>query len=176
MRPIETIVVLGASLVLLGWGMGWPARRALPRLLALVALIHVVVEGQRLSMWPVCAIALVAAIGSTIRSARTPPKGPRWRRVLRGVAAAVVFLTAIPLPLVWPVMRLPEPGGPFGVGQGWFVVTDSSRRERFAVGGGGVRRFPVKIWYPAAAGTTGPRAPYGDPRELGGAGLPPILF
>ena len=176
MRPIETIVVLGAALVLLGWGMGWRARRALPRLLALVALIHIVVEGQRLSMWPAYAIVLVAAIGGTVRSARTPSKGPRWRRVLRGVAAAIVFLMAIPLPFLWPVMRLPAPGGPFGVGQGWLVVTDSSRRERFAFGGGGVRRFPVKIWYPAAAGTTGPRAPYAEPRELGGLGLPPILF
>ena len=131
-----------------------------------MAAVQIVVEGQRFAMWPAYVIVVVSALG---------PRRSAWRLV-RGVGAAILFLIAIPLPFLWPVMRLPTPAGPFGVGQGWLVVTDSSRRERFGADAGGVRRFPVKIWYPASPSAAGKRAPYGEPREMGGAGLPPFLF
>ncbi len=63
MRPIETFVVVGAALLVAGWAMGWRARRVLPFLLLGLAVVHIAVEGQRPSMWPVYAIVLVAAIG-----------------------------------------------------------------------------------------------------------------
>ncbi len=176
MRLFEMILVAGAALLVAGWAMGWRARRAVPLFLVALTGIQIVVEGQRLAMWPVYAILLVAAVAATVRLKRQPPRRSGWRQVLRWVAAAILLLTAIPLPSLWPVMRLPTPAGRYGIGQGWMVVVDSSRRERFATKPGAIRRFPVKIWYPAPAGTTGPRAPYGEPREFAGAGMPPFLF
>jgi len=175
MRPLETILVAGAALVLLGWAMGWRARRMLPLLLAVLAVAQILVEGQRLAMWPAYAVVVVAALAGLTKSRPIAPNRPRWRRAVRMASAGVLFLFAIGLPVLWPVMRLPRPTGPFGVGQVWLAVVDSTRRERFAEPGT-PRRIPVKIWYPAAADAAGPRATYGDPRELAGAGLPPILF
>ncbi len=174
MRPIETIVVVGAALILLGFGAGWRARRGLPWLLVAITVVHWAVEGQRLAMWPVYLIVVVAAVMTLVRGPSRAPTRARWRQAARGFVALVLFTVAIPLPVLWPVMKLPLPGGPFGIGQRWLVVVDSSRQERFAPGG--VRRFPVKIWYPAAPGVTGTRARYGDPREMGGAALPVALF
>ncbi len=174
MRPIETIVVAGAGLILLGFGAGWRVRRGLPWVVVALAVVHWAVEGHRLAMWPAYLIGFVAAALTLVRGPARAPTWGRWRRVGRGIVAALLFLVAIPLPVLWPVMKLPVPGGPFGVGQRWLVVVDSSRRERFLPDG--VRRFPVKLWYPAPPGVTGTRARYGDPREMAGAALPVALF
>ena len=64
MRPLETIVVAGAALLLVGWAMGWRARRVVPFLLLGMAAVQIVVEGQRFAMWPAYVIVVVSALGA----------------------------------------------------------------------------------------------------------------
>ncbi len=175
MQPLEWILVVGVGLLLLGWAAGGRVRRWWPLLLVVVTAAHLVVEGQRLVMWPLYLIVGVAAAAVLLRRDAGPPTRRWWRAVGRWAVAIVLLVLVVPLPWLWPVMRLPAPSGPYQVGTSWFVVADSGRRERFA--SGGHREFPVKVWYPVAPGTAGTLAPYARTEEMGLGGLvPAILF
>jgi predicted dienelactone hydrolase len=175
MRPLEWIVMIGATVLLLGWAAGWRVRRWLPFGLLAVTLVHLVLEGQRLMMWPLYLIVAVASLAVVFRPPARPPSRRPWRTAGRWVLAIVLLALIVPLPWLWPVMKLPAPTGPFRVGTRWLVVTDSGRRERFA--SGQQREFPVKVWYPAAADASGDLAPYAATAEVSmGGQVPPILF
>jgi predicted dienelactone hydrolase len=46
------------------------------------------------------------------------------------------------------------------------VVKDPSRKERFSTDRGAIRQLPVKVWYPARPGASGPVARYAAPESL----------
>jgi predicted dienelactone hydrolase len=174
-RPLEWVLAIGAGLLLLGWAAGGRVRRWWPLGLAAVGVLHVLLEGQRLVMWPVYLIVAVAAlVVLRRRGGKAPPRG-RWRAIGRWAVAGLILIVAVPLPWLWPVMKLPAPSGPYRVGTRWMVVEDLARPERFAVGRH--REFPVKAWYPIDPATRGPMAPYATVAELTmGGPIPPILF
>ncbi|MEO7103979.1 MAG: hypothetical protein ABI311_11380 [Gemmatimonadaceae bacterium] len=58
------------------------------------------------------------------------------------------------------VPLLPVPSGTHSVGTRYFFFVDSSRPDPTGRKGFGGRAIPVQMWYPAAAGADGPRAPY----------------
>jgi predicted dienelactone hydrolase len=167
--------MIGVALLVVGWAVGWRLRRWVPALLAAVVVAHLAIEGQRLVMWPLYAVVAIVAIAVLVRSPNQAPRRGRWRTIGRAVVTLLLLVVVVPLPWLWPVMRLPTPTGPHPVGTSWLVVTDSSRQDRFAAGR--VREFPVKVWYPAVAGSSGPRAPYASSHEVNMGGLlPPPLF
>ncbi len=67
---------------------------------------------------------------------------------------------------LWPAFTLPAPTGPHRIGTTWRVVTDSTRKERFADVPDAVRELPVKLWYPAAGDATGPPGAYAAPESM----------
>ncbi|MBL8987323.1 MAG: hypothetical protein JNJ80_13720 [Gemmatimonadetes bacterium] len=176
MRPIEVVLVVGAVGLVLTWMAGARARRWVPALLAVVAAVHLFVEGWRLAMLPAYVVIGLGLIGALVRSGPPAPKRRGWWTAGRAVLGTVVLVLVAAVPVLWPVIRLPKPSGPYAVGQTWLVVVDSSRKERFSTEPGAIRRFPVKIWYPATPGSTGMPADYADPREFAAPGLPAPLF
>jgi predicted dienelactone hydrolase len=162
------VVLIG----LVGWMVQarWSRSRGFLLVLGLVVAGHLAVEGPRLPL-AVTYLAAVLLVARGLRAAR-PIEAPDGRGSFLGAAARwVVGLVAIPLvlvpPVLLPVFRLPKPTGPFAVGGTTFAVVDSSRRDELAPDSpSGVRAFPVRVWYPAPAGTTGPLARYATTVEL----------
>jgi predicted dienelactone hydrolase len=121
-------------------------------------------------MAPAYLTALSLGLVAAARGA-SPPRRPgtsRVRRVTAWVAASVVALLAVGPPWLFPVFRLPAPGGPHAVGTTSFALTDSSRAESLGPDRGGRRSIMIRAWYPAPAGSSGQLAPYADSRELTG--------
>ena len=174
MRPLEIVLVVGAVLMVLAWATRRRLPAFVPLALAAVAIVHLLLEGHRVVMWPLYLGIAISVLGVAFRDQRPgPPRRFGWRSVVRGLVAVLLLLFVL-LPALWPVMRLPAPTGPYRVGTSWLVVTDSSRAERFGPAGA-VREVPVKVWYPADS-ASGPPAPYADPREMTGGMMPVLLF
>jgi predicted dienelactone hydrolase len=86
-------------------------------------------------------------------------------------AAAVGAFAASALPFwFFPIFSLPAPDGPYRVGTLSVEMTDADRAGLLGRPAHEVRRLPVRIWYPAPTGVTGPVAAYtgkGEARSLG---------
>ena len=97
------------------------------------------------------------------RSKATRPLPVRLLRFLGGLVLATVIgaIVAIAFSAIMRAQArtLPAPGGPSAVGRVELALTDASRQDPFA-DGVRQRELAVWIWYPAAAGATGPPAPY----------------
>lgn len=73
-----------------------------------------------------------------------------WRLLAAVPLAALVGLAAV-LAHLMPVVNLPAPAGPYGVGTFDFSIIDPDRVERFAPGRS--RELYVEVWYPASSGS-----------------------
>lgn len=178
MRLFEWLVVVAVIAIAWEWARGRRPGVRLGMLAAVLVAASIVVEGQRAAMWPAYVVAGIAALMAVrgVGATEGAVRGGGLRVVGRGLGALVVVLLGVGLPVVWPVIKLPKPSGPYPVGTVWLVVRDSARHERFSSVPGAVREFPVKVWYPAPAGTTGASAPYAEPAEMTALGLIPKLL
>ncbi|MES2521274.1 MAG: alpha/beta fold hydrolase [Gemmatimonadota bacterium] len=75
-----------------------------------------------------------------------------------GVTAATVQAQSPAPPSASKTAILPAPTGSYGVGVVGHTVTDGRRREIFTLDTTDVRRFPVRVYYPAAKGACAPSA------------------
>ncbi len=172
MRPLET-ALLGAVLIALAswlaagwrpaWLRGWPAAA-----LAFLAL-HLGLEHYRWQMVPAYALtgvlALLALTAREVRPARPPAL---WRRLLAGLGGLALALAALAPPVVFPVPRLPQPGGPYPVGTTSFHWTDAARAEVYTDAPDDQREIMVQLWYPAAPGPGAERAPWMERLDVAG--------
>ena len=171
MRPFEWIVVLVVAVIAFYWLRGMRPAKVVVGVGVLALLCSVLIEKPRAVMIPAY-LVIVLAIPTGSRP-RTEPKGGFLRVTGRGLLALVVLVLGVLPPLLWPVIKLPKPTGPHPIGTTWLVVRDTSRAERFSKDAAARREFPVQIWYPAAAGATGKRAPYARPEEMSFLGIIP---
>lgn len=176
MRIFEWLTILAVAAMALQWLRGRRAGLQLGLVGIVLVAVSVAFEGQRLVMWPAYLVVLVALINGLRAPAAPRPPAGRLRLVGRGLWVVLVLIAAVALPILWPVMRLPAPTGPHPIGTAWLVVKDSTRLERFSTLPGAKREFPVRLWYPAAAGAKGPMAPYAEGREMTLGGLLPSLL
>ena len=129
--------------------------------LLLTAAIHLVVEGARWQMLPIYILAGIAVVYSGTRVVAIAPTLPRWPGWI-GLLLAAIF--ALP-PVLFPVLQLPSPSGPYAIGTQTFYWVDQNRTDPYS---GGPRRLMVQVWYPAVAGSKSTLAPYFDHLEIGG--------
>ncbi len=166
MRPFEWLLALVVAAIVWQWARGRRAGVGLGAAGAVLAAASALIEGPRFVMGPAYLIGFVALLQSLRRPGAPPVRAGFVKRGLRVLGALVALVLGVGLPWLWPVPKLPTPTGPNAIGTAWLVVRDSSRRERVSATPGAVREFPVKIWYPAAAGATGPRAEYAAPEAI----------
>jgi predicted dienelactone hydrolase len=145
MRPFEWLVVLSFVPALLiplvppPWRPRWLLATVLLPVLAIVA--HLAAEGWRTQMLPfyaLSALVLASQLPALIRR-----KGAiRRRRDLLASSAIglIVVLGVVFAGWLLPVIRLPEPTGPYQVGIVDRELVDKTRS----------RRLMVSVWYPAA--------------------------
>jgi predicted dienelactone hydrolase len=84
------------------------------------------------------------------------------------VAGVVVLALLVAPPLLVPVPRPPEPGGPSKIGTVTFQWTDSSRLEAYTPAPDDRRTLMVQIWYPARPAAGAQTAPWVDRLDVVG--------
>ena len=145
----------------------WLALATLP-----IAIAQVLVEGLRWQLGPAYALSgmfplalIVLAIRPTRHGIQARTHRGRAARFGRGLVSALGVLglaIAVALPLALPVFGFPRPGGRFAIGTVTYRWVDTSRQEIFSPDPGARRELMVQLWYPAAAGSSAPHAPYVD--------------
>jgi predicted dienelactone hydrolase len=162
-RFFEVVVVLLSWVFIIALAIPENRRRGAAPLLfitILLTLLHLFVEGYRWQMLPLYALLgfgafmknREAAIGSTF-------------------GLHLLWLIALLLPMLIPVVKLPTPTGPFTVGTVVYHWTDSSRAEWFTDELGDLREILVQLWYPSEGSGTAITAPYLDNVDLRGAAI-----
>jgi len=138
------LVVLAAGIVRLVFGPVHP-RLSYPAIALTglaVLLLGAFVEGLRWQMIPGY-LAFGLLMTASLKKSETRPL---WRRL--GAVPLLLLLggSAFLIHQI-PILALPAPSGPFGVGTFEYSITDTSRRERYAPARN--RELYVEVWYPA---------------------------
>jgi predicted dienelactone hydrolase len=160
MRLIEGLILLAILFSLLAFFVPKGRRPRwlllLPVLVALLVVIHLVVEGYRWQMVPAYALAailVVSMVWGIAQKGETEGESPyRGRRILviTGIVLGLILLVlSAQLLTLSPVFSLPEPAGPHAVGTQYFYWTDEERTDESSTGPGSFREVSVQIWYPA---------------------------
>lgn len=174
MRPLEIAILITLFPALLvpfipRWRTErWPA--LFPFLAAFFTLLHLFLEGYRWQMVPAYLLLLLLLLPATWRLLRPPtvPAGRLLWRIVAGIAALLLFLVALALPLVFPVPNLPAPGGPYQVGTVTYHLVDPDRPEIYTELPDDVREIMVQFWYPSTPGPDAERAPYLEAVDIAG--------
>ncbi|MBK8129006.1 MAG: hypothetical protein IPK53_08700 [bacterium] len=87
------------------------------------------------------------------------------------MAGLLLWLTALALPVLLPVPKLPSLTGSYAVGTRTYHLVDRSRPEIYTAQPDDKREIMVQVWYPAAADAQGEEAPYMDQLDVVGATL-----
>jgi predicted dienelactone hydrolase len=113
-----------------------------------VLVLGVAIEGIRWQMIP----AYLGFGALVLASLKRSESRPVWRAL---GALALLLLTGASAFLTheMPVLSLPEPSGPYGVGTFEYSITDHSRKERYSPTRN--RELYVEVWYPAEKSTAG---------------------
>ena len=155
MRPLEIVILILNLAALLTIYIHFPPRfrwiKFLPAGIAVVTLVHLVVEQYRWQM----TLSYVLTAGLFLRS--LPSLYKKTGQVpSRGALAYLAegfgfiwWLVSAGLPIILPVMRLPEPPGPYAIGSVLYDWTDTTRPETYASDPNGKRQLMVQVWYPA---------------------------
>ena len=154
MRPSDVALLFAAVLAVAVLVRGHGRLRGTTGLVLVAAVVWQVADGWRWQLAP--ALAVIVAVAGLVVADRGTGGRVAWRRTVL-VVAIVPVLLATGLAVALPVTGLPEPTGPLPVGTVTFVVEDPERDDPYATGGG-ARRFPVQVWYPASV--AGPPAPW----------------
>jgi predicted dienelactone hydrolase len=175
MRPLEWLLLLSFIPALLlpivpqRWRRPWLTVAALLPLL--MTVIHLLVEGWRIQMIPVYGLALLVLL---VRLSELLGRQTTVRRRWGFLASIVDFILLVGCAVFagWllPVVKLPQPTGPYPVGIVDRQLTDKSRS----------RKLMVSVWYPAAqSGTPAPLTHYPDEVAAGMgnvSGLPGVVL
>jgi len=170
MRPFENLLSLANLLTLillvipLPRAMGW-MHLWVPVAL-LIAVAHVLVEGERWQMVPAYALTglfLLVWLQQNIARAGGRSGRKRTYGLAFGLAIGLgVFglVVSIILPIILPVFRFQHPTGPYEIGTLTYHWVDVGRPEIFTVDPKDRRELMVQVWYPARGDRSLPRAPY----------------
>ena len=177
MRPLEVILFLALFSLLIPF----PDKLRRLALFGLgaftdsVLVAHLLFEGYRWQMAPAYALSvLLVAVRFVIF--RRQALSRAWVALLgRGVGFLLVVVALLP-PVIFPVPRLPEPGGPYQVGVVTFQWTDPTRTEQYnpdpdPANPADQREVMVQIWYPAVPAQGQVSAPWMDRLDVVGPAI-----
>jgi hypothetical protein len=175
MRPLElTLFLLDLACVILPLLLraGSAAGRRLAWLSPLTCgalVLQLWVERYRWQLVPLYALTVGLLVLSLPRLMRRPPAPVQRRRAWAGalLGLATVALAAVP-PVLFPVPRLPAPGGPYAIGTVTFQRTDATRPEIYTDDPNDQRTIMVQMWYPATPAPGAPTGPWMDRLDVAG--------
>lgn len=170
MRFIEALLALANLLAFVALTVSLPRavrwiRCAAPIALP-IAVAQVLVEGARWQMilaYILTGLFFLVWLLKNVAPVGQPAKQKRTHRLVFGLTIGLGVLglaVSIALPIMFPVFRLPHPGGPYEIGTVTYHWVDASRREIFNTDSNARRELMVQIWYPAKGNRSSPRARY----------------
>lgn len=125
----------------------------------ITCLVSKITEGYRSHIVPaliLTALFLVYSSLGTLLHAKKIQYDRNPHRILK-IATVILLIpvmaVSVALPLLFPVVHLPEADGPYQVGTRLLSFTDPSRHEQLSPVGSlksQNRKIPVQVWYPAA--------------------------
>lgn len=166
-RPVELLLelfLIAGSLGMFHNGLRQKGKFICGSMFALL-LIHIVVEGPRLPMALVYAMAIMVGISYVCASNRRAVvrieknRNQGLRRTCRGLLV-IGSSMAIVIPVAFPVFKMPRPTGPYAVGRTTWYLTDKSRGETYTANPNDSRELAAHIFYPAVVGPENERADY----------------
>lgn len=123
-------------------------RLLLPGAAVFFSIVNLLLNGFRMQMTPVYLLAGLLLIMEIIRKLIGLPKGKKIIKLPLIVLLALTLIIAIALPVLLPVVRMPEPGGSYHVGTMYMSFTDASRKGIFTAADQS-REIAVQVWYPS---------------------------
>ena len=160
MRTMETLILitLFLSIILLflsivkrpKWG------HFLPLATILLIVIHILTGGYRWQMVPAYSLAFlifVLTLGNlkiaVSSSSDKQIKDKKWIRSTGAIVGFLIFILSVALPLLMPILALPNPTGKYAIGTQYLHFIDNGRE------------IGVQVWYPASTISPNARAePY----------------
>lgn len=154
MRFFEIITVFLSFIIIINFSIRKNRRRETMPIIfitILCTLLHLFLEKYRWQMIP-----LYALLGLFVLIKK------KEARISYSLGLITMWLFALFLPLIIPVVSLPTPTGPFTVGTTIYDWTDSSRTEWFTDNVDDLRNIIVQLWYPSEVLSPAGRVPYMD--------------
>ena len=177
MRPLELVLLLLDLACVILPLLFWPSRAAWRGLAWLAPLacgglvLQLLVEHYRWQLVPLytlTGVLLVLSLPRLLQPRRAPAPVRRRRSWLGGLLGLVVLAVVAAPPVLFPVPRLPSPGGPYAIGTVTFQWTDPTRPEIYADDPHAVRSIMVQMWYPATPAPGAHTGPWMDRLDVAG--------
>ncbi len=115
----------------------------------LTGVISFLTEGCRIHSIPAFILAIALLLAELAKKAARKKKISKVLRQLGLIFFVPLAVLSIALPLLFPVVQLPAPKGPYPVGTTYMSFMDLSREERLSETNNH-RNVPVQVWYPAS--------------------------
>jgi predicted dienelactone hydrolase len=150
MRPIESLVLITLSISLILFFINAFKRpkwaHFLPLATILLIILHMVIEGYRWQMVPAYLLTFLIFIATfrNLKIAMSSPsdkqiKDRKWLRIVGATLGLPPLIISFALPILVPVLVLPNPTGMYAIGTKYLLFTDNGRE------------IGVQVWYPATA-------------------------
>lgn len=179
MRPFE--ILISATLFLYLIGFFFPKRKRprlmvfLPSLVVVFSVAQLIFEKYRWQMIPLYGLTLLLFLISlneiskrnteTVRQPASPKR--RVCTVILTILGLLFLVIAVALLILFPVVHLPQPTGPYSVGTTYIHFVDENRPEMLTDDPDDHREFTARIWYPAESTAQAQPMPYKE-------NIPPI--
>lgn len=179
MRPLEILILALATLwfILPNLTRRRGIRQGVGLLLAMTVPWQIAIEGYRWQMVPAYVLAGLIAL-ATWWEFIGPPEDftpPQRGRGAGRALGGLVGIAAIALPVVLPVVALPEPEGAYPVGTFSLHLVDESRVETYGLRPGNPRELMVQVFYPADPGPEAETGPWIEDLDAVGDSLARIF-
>jgi predicted dienelactone hydrolase len=157
MRLLEILIIGTAFLALVTRLLPRFRKKAIagysPLVAGILIPIHLFVDGYRWQMVPIFVFILGLMVVSLIQAWLRPKSDYLIKnRITRGICvvfSSLLLILSATLPLLLPVVDLPEPGGPYAVGTTSFRMVDTDRKEVYTEDPDDYRTLLITVWYPA---------------------------
>lgn len=150
MRIFEILVIITAAASLINLFI--VKRRKLNLLFSGISILFialsVIFEGYRVHMLPAYLLVLIILIIGLIRAMNPTMTAKNIIRIPSIVLVTFLLIIATAFPLLFPVVKLPEPEGKYPVGTMFMSFVDHARKDSFS-SHHGYRNIAVEVWYPA---------------------------
>lgn len=159
MRPLEALLAGLLTLSAVSLFVPPPRRyrwvHLLPSSTVLLAAVQLFLEGYRWQMLPMyCFAAIVVLMTGFLKLVRphqatSTSERRKWLRLSTGILSVLAVAVTAALPILFPLLRLPRPTGPFAVGTTILHFVDGNRPETFTDDPEDRRGLFARVWYPA---------------------------
>lgn len=130
----------------------------------IIAVFSIIFEGYRIHIVPALILSMLFLICSIVKSLLPKTKHNRVIKLVTLTLLIPILVISVAIPVLFPVVNLPNPKGTYPVGTMFMSFDDLSRRDQLSPLHD-YRSIPVQVWYPAADTNEKKRANWINSRE-----------